>query len=78
MLAGMTMVNKIATPDNRSGLLATYLVVGYVGSMAPMLGIGWIADRWGMNVALACFCGAVVVTGSVAAWRFKAHPRTGA
>lgn len=78
MLAGMTMVNKIATPDNRSGLLATYLVVGYVGSMAPMLGIGWIADRWGMNVALGCFCGAVVVTGSVAAWRFKAHPRTGA
>lgn len=78
MLAGMTMINKIATPNQRSGLLSTYLVVGYIGSMAPMLGIGWVADRWGMGVALACFCGAVVVTGSVAAWLFKAHPRTGA
>lgn len=76
MLAGMTMINKIATPHNRAGLLSTYLVVGYIGSMAPMLGIGWAADRWGMNVALGCFCGSVVVMGSVAAWRFQAHPRT--
>jgi len=76
MLAGMTMINKIAAPNNRAGLLSTYLVVGYIGSMAPMLGIGWAADRWGMNVALGCFCGSVVVMGSVAAWRFQAHPRT--
>lgn len=77
MLAGMTMISKIATVNNRSGLLSTYLVVGYIGSMAPMLGIGWIADRWGMNMALGCFCSAVVVMGCVAAWRFKTHPRTG-
>ncbi len=77
MLAGMTMINKIATAHNRSGLLSTYLVVGYIGSMAPMLGIGWIADRWGMNVALACFCSAVVAMGCAAAWWFKGHPRTG-
>jgi len=70
------MINRIATPHNRSGLLSTYLVVGYLGSMAPMLGIGWIADRWGMNVALGCFCSAVVVMGGVAGWRFQAHPRT--
>lgn len=76
MLTGMTMINRIATPHNRSGLLSTYLVVGYLGSMAPMLGIGWIADRWGMNVALACFCSAVVVMGGVAGWRFQTHPRT--
>ncbi|WP_313076329.1 MFS transporter [Melaminivora sp.] len=76
MLAGMTMINKIATAHNRSGLLSTYLVVGYIGSMAPMLGIGWIADRWGMNVALACFCSAVVAMGCVAGWLFQAHPRT--
>lgn len=76
MLSGMTMINKIATHHNRSGLLSTYLVVGYVGSMVPMLGIGWIADRWGMNTALGCFCGSVVAGGIVAAMLFKTHPRT--
>lgn len=76
MLAGMTMLNRIASNDNRSALLSTYLVVGHVGSMLPMLGIGWAADRWGMNVALACFCGSVALICAVAAMLFARHPRT--
>lgn len=76
MLSGMTMINKVASDHNRSGLLSTYLVVGYLGSMLPMLGIGWIADRWGMNVALGCFCSSVVLACIVVAVLFKRHPRT--
>src|SRR5690606_24079127 len=49
MLAGMSMINRLASTNNRSGLLATYLVIGYIGSMVPMMGIGWIADHWGMK-----------------------------
>lgn len=75
MLAGMSMVNRIATPANRSGLLSTYLVIGYVGSMVPMLGIGWIADNWGMDVAVRTFCAIVIVLGSTAAVFFQRHPR---
>lgn len=44
MLAGINMVNRLASPSNGSGLLATYLVIGYCGSMVPMMGIGWIAS----------------------------------
>ncbi|MEG1767555.1 MAG: MFS transporter [Comamonas sp.] len=75
MLAGMSMVNRIATPANRSGLLSTYLVIGYIGSMVPMLGIGWIADNWGMDVAVRTFCAIVIVLGSTAAVFFQRHPR---
>lgn len=75
MLAGMSMVNRIATPANRSGLLSTYLVIGYVGSMVPMLGIGWIADNWGMDMAVRTFCAIVIVLGSTAAVFFQRHPR---
>ncbi len=49
----MGMINRIATPTNRSGLLSTYLVIGYIGSMLPMMAIGWIADHWGMNAAVS-------------------------
>lgn len=45
-LAGMNMVGRIATPDTRAGLFSSYLVIGYIGSMVPMMGIGWIADHW--------------------------------
>jgi MFS family permease len=75
MLAGMSMVYRIARPDNRSGLLSTYLVVGYIGSMVPMMGIGWMADHWGMNVAVSVFCIAVMLLGTMLSVLFQRHPR---
>lgn len=74
-LAGMNMLNRLATEHNRSGLLSTYFVIGYVGCMLPMMAMGWIADRWGMRVAVYCFCSAVMVLGSWAAVLFLRHPR---
>ena len=75
MLAGMSMVNRIANTNNRSGLVSTYLVIGYIGSMLPMMGIGWMADHWGMTAAVATFCGLVMVLGVVAGALFLRHPR---
>ena len=75
MLAGMSMINRLATSANRSGLLATYLVAGYIGSMAPMMGIGWIADYWGMDAAVYSFCTMVIVLGTPVAVFFQRHPQ---
>ena len=75
MLAGMNMVNRLATEHNRSGLLSTYFVIGYVGCMLPMMAMGWIADRWGMRVAVCCFCATVIVLGALAGVLFLRHPR---
>jgi len=75
MLAGMGMVNRLATSTNRSGLLATYLVAGYVGSMVPMMGIGWMADYWGIEVAIYTFCTMVISIGIPVAVFFQRHPR---
>lgn len=74
MLAGMNMVNRISTPANRSGLLSTYLVIGYIGSMVPIMGIGWIADHWGMRTAVSMFCTMVICLGLSASLLFRAHP----
>ena len=75
MLAGMHMINRIAQPHNRAGLLATYFVIGYIGSMAPMLGIGWVADHWGLKFAVSVFCYSVMAISSVTALCFFRHPR---
>lgn len=61
MLAGMSMINRLSSAGNRSGLMATYLVIGYFGSIVPMMGIGWIADYWGINVAVRIFCTGVII-----------------
>ena len=56
LLAGMAVVNKVAMPHQRSALTSTYLITGYLGAIAPILGVGWIADAFSLNVALIIFC----------------------
>ena len=55
-LSGMAVVNKVSKPVNRTGLLSTYLVVGYVGTIVPILGMGWLSDHIGLTGALIGFC----------------------
>jgi len=71
-LGGISVVNKVARADNRAGLLATYLVIGYVGTILPILGIGWLSDQVGLSRALLAFCAvfALLATAlALATWR---------
>ena len=66
-LAGIAVVNKVARPDNRAGLLSSYLVVGYIGTTAPILGVGWLSDHIGLPLAIVTFCvGMALLTASLA------------
>lgn len=73
LLASMNMVNMVATVQNRSGLLSTYLLIGYAGSILPLLGMGWIADGFGINAAVSVFCGIVIVLSLVWALAFALY-----
>ena len=55
-LAGLSIVNKVSKPANRTGLLSTYLVIGYLGTILPILGLGWLSDLMGLSKALLAFC----------------------
>lgn len=71
-LGGISVVNKLAQPHNRAGLLATYLIIGYVGTILPILGIGWLSDHMGLPRALLVFCSTFAVLAAVlavATWR---------
>jgi len=75
LLAGISMVNRIASPAQRSGLISTYLVCGYVGSIAPLFGVGWIADHYGLPTAITLFGGTVIVVATPIALCFFLHSR---
>ena len=75
LLAGISMVNRIASPAERAGLISTYLVCGYVGSIAPLIGVGWVADHYGLPTAITLFGSAVVVVATPLAVLFFRHPR---
>lgn len=73
-LAGITMVNRLADTHNRSGMISTYLMIGYIGSMLPLLLMGWMADRWGMDCALTVFCSFMMALCVTVAVSFFRHP----
>ncbi len=75
LLAGISMVNRIATPTERSGLISTYLVCGYVGSIMPLIGAGWIADHYGLPVAISLLGWVVIGLATPLAIWFFIHPR---
>lgn len=56
LLSGMAIVQKVAPPQQRAALTSTYLITGYLGAIAPILGVGWIADTFGLDIALISFC----------------------
>ena len=55
-LMGMAIVGKVSRPANRAALLSTYMIVGYLGTIVPILGLGWLSDAVGLNKALIVFC----------------------
>ena len=67
-LAGIAIVNKVATPATRSGLLSTYLVVGYIGTIVPILSVGWLSDYTGLPWAIVAFCIFMSVFTSSLCW----------
>lgn len=76
-LAGMSIVNKVSKPVNRTGLLSTYLIIGYVGTIVPILGLGWLSDAIGLTRALGVFCGclaALTALMGIVAWRARVLP----
>lgn len=55
-MGGLSVVNKVSPPHQRSSLLSTFLMIAYLGSILPILGMGWLADHIGLTQALLVFC----------------------
>ncbi|MDD2547667.1 MAG: MFS transporter [Burkholderiaceae bacterium] len=64
-VAGMGVVGKLTRPEARAGLLASYLIVGYLGTIVPILAVGWLSDHLGLDRALVVFCCAMATLSSV-------------
>lgn len=73
-MAGMSIVNKVATHEQRAGLLSSYMIVGYLGSIVPILGVGWLADHVGLTAAIVCFCAAMALLTAGLAYAAKNTP----
>ncbi|QIL80443.1 MFS transporter [Diaphorobacter sp. HDW4A] len=76
-VGGMGVVAKLTKPAERAGLLSSYLIIGYMGTIVPIMAVGWLADHLGLNPALIIFCSTMalmnIVIGTMV-WRTKELP----
>lgn len=67
-VAGMSVIGKLTHPGQRAGLLASYMIVGYLGTIVPILAVGWLADHLGLSRAVAVFSYAMAALSLVVAF----------
>ncbi|QHE90483.1 MFS transporter [Pandoraea fibrosis] len=64
-LGGLAAVNAAVAPALRARAAAGYFLFAYFGFSVPVVTSGWLADHFGMPVALSLFT-AALIAGSVA------------
>lgn len=55
-MSGIAIVDRIAGEHNRGGLLSSFLSIGYLGTIAPILAVGFLSDAVGVSNAVIAFC----------------------
>jgi len=76
LLGGVAIVNKVSTGQNRAGLFSSYLMVAYMGSIVPILALGWMSDHLGLKTGVEIFCLALAaLTVCLSVCALKTHRR---
>lgn len=55
-MSGLALVNRVSTDGERSDILATFLCIAYLGTILPILAVGYLADGLGIKTAVTIFC----------------------
>ncbi|WP_216937942.1 MULTISPECIES: MFS transporter [unclassified Acinetobacter] len=73
LIGAFGFIHLMTDTENRAAVMSTYLFIGYLGTIVPIIAVGYLADHWGLDVAVITFCIAIGML-CVALWR--AFPKT--
>ncbi|WP_434533843.1 MFS transporter [Acinetobacter pragensis] len=59
LLGAFGMIHRMTQQDNRAAVMSTYLFVAYLGTILPIIGVGYLSDHFGFTAGILGFCAAV-------------------
>ena len=59
LLGAFGLIHQMTHTTNRAAVMSTYLFIGYLGTIVPIVAVGYLADHFGLNLAVLAFCIAV-------------------
>ncbi|WP_180057940.1 MFS transporter [Acinetobacter sp. YH12141] len=59
LMGAFGVIHAITTLHNRAAVMSTYLFIGYLGTIVPIIAVGYLADHFGLGFAVISFCVAI-------------------
>lgn len=56
LIGAFGLIHAITTLQNRAAIMSTYLFMGYLGTIVPIVAVGYLADHFGLSFAVISFC----------------------
>lgn len=56
LLGAFGMIHGMTTTENRAAVMSTYLFIGYLGTILPILAVGYLSDHFGFTIGILGFC----------------------
>ena len=56
LIGAFSLIHKMTNLENRAAVISTYLFVGYLGTIIPIIGVGYLADHFGFMIGVLGFC----------------------
>ncbi|MGU7774278.1 MFS transporter [Burkholderia sp. MR1-5-21] len=82
-MSALFVVNAIATPEYRAGMISSFFTVAYLGGIVPVLGLGLAAERLGLegsliglSVAMAVLAGGLALAAQRVVTGLRHHAPT--
>lgn len=61
LMGAFGVIHAITTLQNRAAVMSTYLFIGYLGTIVPIIAVGYLADHFGLEFSVISFCVAISV-----------------
>lgn len=56
LMAAFSFIHQMTNLKNRAAVMSTYLFIGYLGTIIPIIAVGILADYFGFSTAILGFC----------------------
>ena len=56
LMGAFALIHQMTSLDNRAAVMSTYLFIAYLGTIVPIIAVGYLADHWGLDFAVISFC----------------------
>ncbi|OTG79610.1 MFS transporter [Acinetobacter sp. ANC 4648] len=56
LLGAFALVHHMTKVENRAAVVSTYLFLAYLGTIAPIIAVGYLSDHFGLMVGVLSFC----------------------